>query len=579
MAALALLLLLCRPPSAAADTLYPAPSGAVAGSYLDHLVLTVNSGLPVSVVPASLPAGLDIVSEEGAEGVNVYLRGTPQYAGSYDCMVNIGDTATICHVDVSPASPSVSCTGDVDCYLDETVQIAVVAAAGDAGVLSYQWYFNQIGTNDYGYEILGATQPTYTVSTAYPGTNYYYCVVTNTNNGLSASVVSQAISVTALENSISAVALQALPLKLIYSPGEALDPTGLQLAVNYSSGETRYLTEGFTVSALAPDVLGEQTVQVDYQGFVCYFSVTVQEKQEIINAIYVLTLPNKIRYTVGETLDTAGLSICADTGLGYREISSGFTCSPTLFGTLGEQEVTVVYAEKSCSFTVTVEEAEHPVSLVVETMPVKTSYVVGESLDITGLSLRQISSRQNSQYIYSGFTCSPNQLTTVGRQEIAVYWNGMSTSFTVTVTEPAAAYPSQGIVSAAQVYPVTVPTAAPTAAPVSTPTAAPTAAPATVPTTAPVSVATAAPTSAPVQPAASPSSAVEAPRSFHSSHQTNLGRSLVGVIVSAAVLALAILGSYVFILNRGGFDAIAEKLEKLLTKRGKSRGGSHSKKK
>lgn len=546
---LTLALLLCLSCAASADLIYPAPTGVVAGSYLDHLVVTVDSGAAVSVLPAPMPAGLDFISETDISGVvNVYLRGTPLTAGSFDCALNIGETPTLCHLDIAPATPSVSSTGHVTCYPGEAVQVAVVTSSADGGVLSYQWYFNQSGTSDYGYEVAGATQPTCAVSTSAPGLIYYYCVVTNTNNGLSVSVPSPVIAVSVEENALASVSLESLPAKTTYQLGESVDLSGLRLSVAYSDGTSQLVTEGFTAYPEQLNALGDQTVQINYQDHVCFFNVFVQEQQETVSGIGVLTLPSKIRYTVGETLETAGLSIRAYTNPGsYRDVSSGFSCWPTVLDTLGTQTISVYYENQVCTFDVTVEEAEHPVSLAVETMPNKTTYTVGESLNITGLVLRQISSRQNSQYVYSGFTCTPIQLNTVGRQEITVTYGALSTRFTVTVTE-------------AQ------PTAAPSLAPVAVPTTAPSAPPVSVPTTAPTTVlpvVTASP-----QPV---SSAVT--RTTHSAHQSNLARSLVGVIVSAAVLALAILGAYVFVLNKGGLVAAVKSLRKP-----SSKGGSHTKK-
>ena len=48
------------------------------------------------------------------------------------------------------------------------------------------------------------------------------------------------------------------------------------------------------------------------------------------------------------------------------------------------------------------------------------------------------------------------------------------------------------------------------------------------------------------------------------SHSIGSRRSFVGVVVAASGLALAVIGAYVFIMNRGGFDALEQKLEDLL---------------
>ena len=46
-------------------------------------------------------------------------------------------------------------------------------------------------------------------------------------------------------------------------------------------------------------------------------------------------------------------------------------------------------------------------------------------------------------------------------------------------------------------------------------------------------------------------------------------RSFIGVIVTASVIALAVIGLYVYIMNRGGFDVLEQKLEDFLRRRRK----------
>ena len=50
-------------------------------------------------------------------------------------------------------------------------------------------------------------------------------------------------------------------------------------------------------------------------------------------------------------------------------------------------------------------------------------------------------------------------------------------------------------------------------------------------------------------------------------HSIGRNGSLVGVVVIASVVALAVIGAYVFIMNRGGFELAEEKLAKLFRRR------------
>lgn len=521
-AALAVLLLCLLPPRAFGDAIYPAPGTVTAGSYLDHLVATVGAGLPVTPMVGTLPEGVELVTEEGPEGTNVFLRGIPTLAGSYNCLFTVGESASLsCPFTVVPATPAVSTTGSMSCYPNERATITVFASAADGGTLSYQWYFSQYGDNSTGSVIGGENRSELNVVAGYAGTSYYYCVVTNSNNGQQVSVASPVIAVSVSQDSISSVSLRSLPYKLSYNVGDALDTTGLQLNVSYSSGNVDYVSSGFTVVPSQLSVPGTQTVQVLYEGYSCSFDVTVQELAEVIDGIGVLSLPYKTRYTVGEALDTNGLSVRAYTNRGIRDVYSGLSCSPSVFTYPGDQYVTVSYGGQTCTFSVTVQNAqpaEEPVTLQVESPPTKTTYTVGELLDLSGLVLKQITNRQNSQLIYTGYQCSPNQLNTVGRQTITVQYGALSTSFSVTVTE---AIPS--------------PTPQPTLAP--------------------------SPSAAPLPSPAAPQG------SSYRSHQTNIARSLIAVIVVTSLVALAVLGIYVYIQNLGGFEEAGERLRELFRRR------------
>lgn len=76
--------------------------------------------------------------------------------------------------------------------------------------------------------------------------------------------------------------------------------------------------------------------------------------------------------------------------------------------------------------------------IAVATMPVRMTYTVGDTLDAAGLVLTANMSNNTSEAVTSGFICTPTELTTVGMQTITVSYDGITTSFDVTVQEPEA---------------------------------------------------------------------------------------------------------------------------------------------
>lgn len=530
-AALCLLLLLCLSPAAFADVNYPDPAPIKVGETLNHLAVSVEPGSEVTISAGALPPGVELDVEPQIDATYVYLRGTPTSAGEYHAALSVNNERTfLTSVDVRPATPYVSVCADVSCYVNEEAQISVTASVSDGGQLSYQWYASD--GSSYSSAIAGANEAVYHVGTDYVGTTYYYCEVTNTNNGVTASVNSATIRVTVQELLVTGLGIQTPPAKTSYTVGDVLDVSGLSLYVNYSDGRSETVSSGYQLYPTLLDHVGVQTIEVSYGGLFAYFDVTVQEEPEVIEGIGVLTLPYRTSYIVGETLETSGLSIRCYTNHGTRDVSDGLFCSPTYLGSEGTQSITVSYGGKTCSFSVTVETEEQPSYLNVHQLPYKLSYRVGESLDTSGLELYLISNHNNATSVTYGYSVSPVRFDYPGTQTVTVSYAGFTCAFNVTVLD-AEASPSPSPSPAATAA-QTVPT------PVVQETAAPVTASFAVPT-----------------PTPQPSRTVGGHRSF------------IGVIVTASVIALAVIGLYVYIMNRGGFDVLEQKLEDFLRRRRK----------
>ena len=516
-AALLVLLLFISASPALADTIYSNPDPVTAGAEMDYLFAVLSEEKDVFVQDGALPDGISIEEEAGEGTVLYYLRGSCTTAGTYGVLMNIGDTSVLMQIIIKPAVPSVSVSGDVACYPNDEAAVSVSASAADGGVLSYQWYSSATSSIDYNVPIPGATAETLVVDTSRVGTTYYYCVVTNDNNGATAIATSSIVSVTVAELLVEEIAVSTLPKKTEYTFGSKLDTTGLSILVKYSNGTAASLQEGFGVYPTELTKEGPQTITVSYGGRETAFTVTVAPEEEIIDGIGVLTLPNKTTYVVGEQLNPAGLSVRAYTNKGRRDISEGLVCTPTVFNSAGQQTVTVSYKAHTCTFTVTVNERVTTRSIAIAKLPSKTEYVVGDILDPTGLALTVTDSEGIITIVSTGYSCAPSRLDHTGTQPITVTYDGYTASFRVTVLQSASASPS--------------PTASPSPAVSPSPTVEPSASPSPA--------ATPAPTAAPTP-------------SRHSSG--NLAVRLMGVIVITGLLAAGVLLGYLYVINNGGFE-------------------------
>lgn len=151
----------------------------------------------------------------------------------------------------------------------------------------------------------------------------------------------------------------------------------------------------------------------------------------------------------GGTLTTSGVS-ASTSGTKYCNYGTSvvYTITPNSGYYLSELLVdnSSVETNKLTSFTYTFSnvKSNHTIkayflptnnisSIVVKTLPAKTSYTVGDTLDTTGLVLTAIRSDGTTTNVTSGFTCTPTVLNAVGTQAITVTYNSKTTSFNVTV--------------------------------------------------------------------------------------------------------------------------------------------------
>ena len=484
---LLIILLLCAavPCTAFADNTIIANLGkAPAGKYLDQLVGTTETGT-ASCVDGTLPAGCSVVTEQKSSGACHYLRGTPMSAGVYEFTLSVKDDSSAqlatltCSLTVTPAEPSLTVSSNVSCFLGDTATVNVKATVADRGSLSYRWFSSPYNSTSNGTFIEGATGSSLQVSTSAVGTNYYYCEVTNTNNGSSTSVLSPTIQVSVSEPVLSSISINAMPSTKEYKVGDTLNTAGTQ------------------------------NITVSYMGKTCTFPVLVAEAEQVVESILIVSEPTKLEYTVGEWLDTSGLKLRIQTNKGSFDVTTGFSCFPNVLDKEGSQTITVNYGSKSTAFTVKDMPAEEKIeSISVKSMPTKLSYSAGDRLDTSGIVLEVTMNTGKTEEVSTGFSCTPMLLEKEGRQQITVSYQGKTCTFELVVSAAAEQTPA--------------PEESPE--PVETPQATP---------------------------------KPDIPRESHTG-------TLVVVIVIAAVVALAALGAYVFVLKH-------DKIQQFFDRFGKGR--------
>ena len=235
----------------------------------------------------------------------------------------------------------------------------------------------------------------------------------------------QSFTVTVAPKSLTSIALTGLPEKTTYLEGEELDVTGLEVTAYYNNGTSEVVTN-YTLSGYT-STPGQKTITVEYSGYRTSFTVTVNPKS--LTSIAVTAQPDQRVYLEGEEFNPAGLEVTAYYNNGTWEKITGYTLSGYT-GTPGQKTITVSYEGFSDTFAVTVN-PKSLTSIAITSYPGKTSYIEGQELDTTGLTITAYYDNNTSEvvtdYTLSGYTSTP------GEKTVTVSYGGFTQSFTVTV--------------------------------------------------------------------------------------------------------------------------------------------------
>lgn len=166
------------------------------------------------------------------------------------------------------------------------------------------------------------------------------------------------------------------------------------------------------------------------------FTFTLLEvKDQVVESVLIEASPTKLAYTTEQTVDMTGAIVSAvmrdGTKVALTEEEYTLTYA---FTAPGPAVVTVSYGGKSDKFNVTV--SAPPVLALRVNPPTKTTYFVGERLELDGASLivdYETKTNQSVELLES--MLSAYDTTTPGEQVITVTYGEMTAEFTITVVE------------------------------------------------------------------------------------------------------------------------------------------------
>ncbi len=161
------------------------------------------------------------------------------------------------------------------------------------------------------------------------------------------------------------------------------------------------------------------------------------KKAVTLSNIVVTTNPTKVEYLEGDSLNTSGLVVTAyyNDGTTKNVTSScsfsGYTSTP------GVKTVTATYSGMQTAFTVNVK-SKSPTGITITSPPTKTTYYIGETINLSGLQVRATYDNNTTAMIteYDAYV-DDDMTATAGSKTVSVTYvyndKVVTSSFTITV--------------------------------------------------------------------------------------------------------------------------------------------------
>ena len=252
--------------------------------------------------------------------------------------------------------------------------------------------------------------------------------VTVTKNGKTASV-----AVNVVAKAIASIKVTTPPTKTSYIEGEKFNKAGMVVTGYYNDGTSKTITD-YVVDTNTLSVTTDK-VYITYENMFATTPVTVTAKtpDKTLTGVEVSTPPTKTSYVEGEVFDPTGMVVKAVYNDGTKEEIADYTVDTNALAK-GTTSMYVTYKGFFATVPISVTDKEL-VSIKVTTPPTKTSYVVGEIFNPSGMVVTGTYNNGSTGVLApSEYTITPSTALKTSDKTITVTAGDKSATTPITVT-------------------------------------------------------------------------------------------------------------------------------------------------
>jgi hypothetical protein len=299
----------------------------------------------------------------------------------------------------------------------------------------------------------------YTIDKTEPLTTSDYVVtISYQENGITENATVD-IAVTARK--LESLELTELPEKTMYIERNLFDTTGMVITAYYDNGDSEAVTD-YSWDKTEPLTTADNAIVVTYieDGVEKTATIIIVVNERSLASIEITEQPTKLVYVERTYFDSDGLVVTALYDNEESEIITSYHLDKGSVLQIGDDTVTVSYAEKNITKTATVSITVNPrqvTSLEVTAQPAKQSYLEGTPFEPTGLVIKAYFDNGEEAFV-SGWDYDKKGALAVSDTVITITYGGKSATVSISVNPKilkaimASAFPQKVLYTAGEYF-------------------------------------------------------------------------------------------------------------------------------
>ena len=252
--------------------------------------------------------------------------------------------------------------------------------------------------------------------------------------------ITQTFSLT--ETVLTDITIVHQPKKKEYREGDVISYNGLAIRASYSDSSTKIVTNECVISPVegkAFDPNTDTTVTITYTDDGVTKSQSLGLKF-IFFSLDIANPPTKTSYTYGEAIDYSGLAVIAVTQSEISDVTNSCIITPAegkAFDPDTDTTMNIVYTENDVTQSI-IQQLTFvaPVSIAVTSQPNKTTYMMKETIDYTGLVVTATYSDNTTQDVTRFCSLSSNVMpSSLNDATIDITFRNLHTTIELTINK------------------------------------------------------------------------------------------------------------------------------------------------